>query len=217
MRQTSVIKESNILPHGFVYLNDIDPTIEQFIAYATSDNFLGTRVKGYEKGVAILTKEAALALKDVQAELKKLNLGLKVFDAYRPQMAVDHFWDWASDPHDIKMKAEYYPEFDDKRDLFNGYLAKLSSHSRGSAVDLTIIDLKTRREFDMGSRFDFLGTLSNTDHPNISQTAKENRHLLRSIMEKHSFKNYDKEWWHFNLIDEPFIRTPEDHFNFVVR
>ena len=210
-------QSTNGLPTGFVYLYDLIPTIVQDIAYATSNNFMGRPIKGYKKAVAIITFEAAIALRNVQLELKKSDLGLKVFDAYRPQMAVDDFWNWASDSQDIKMKSEYYPDFDNKLDLFNGYLARLSSHSRGSAVDLTVIDLQNKQELDMGSRFDFLGEISNTDHPSISNTAKRNRQRLKSIMEKHGFKNYDKEWWHYNLINEPFTKTSEDHFNFVVR
>jgi D-alanyl-D-alanine dipeptidase len=132
-------------------------------------------------------------------------------------MAIDDFWDWAMNPEDIKMKVAYYPNFNNKLDLFNGYISKLSAHSRGSAVDLTIVNLQDKKDLDMGGIFDLLDTVSNTSYPNINISARVNRALLKSVMEKYGFENYDKEWWHFSLIKEPFPRKPEDHFNFPVR
>jgi D-alanyl-D-alanine dipeptidase len=145
-----------------------------------------------------------------------MGYSLKVFDGYRPQMAVEDFWEWANDPTDIENQRVYYPDFKNKVDLFNGYIARRSAHSRGSAVDLTIIDLAQGKELDMGERFDFLGERSNTAFEGISETAKDNRLLLKTIMEKHGFENYWREWWHYSLKGEPFNRTPEDHFNFPV-
>lgn len=205
------------LPQGFVYLYDIDPTIMQEVKYATLDNFMGMPARGYYKQVIIATCEVARAVANVQKDLSSFGLSLKVFDAYRPQSAIDHFWEWAADANDLKMKEQYYPNFNNKLDLFNGYIARLSAHSRGAAIDLTIVDLASGIELEMGGIFDLLDVVSNTAYPNISIQARINRVLLKSLMEKHGFKNYDKEWWHFNIVDEPFSRTPEDHFNFPIR
>ncbi len=213
---SSTLQMQSRLPNGFFYLSDIDPTIVQDVKYAKNDNFMGRPVKGYNRDVIILTHEAALALREVQKELKPMGYSLKVFDGYRPQMAVEDFWEWANDPTDIENQAVYYPDFKNKVDLFNGYIARRSAHSRGSAVDLTIIDLAKGKELDMGERFDFLGERSNTAFEGISETAKDNRSLLKTIMEKHGFENYWREWWHYSLKGEPFTRTPEDHFNFPV-
>lgn len=209
--------KENTLPAGFTYLSEVDATILQDVKYASHDNFMGRPAKGYEKPVIILTFEAANALKSIQAELNQFGLGLKVFDGYRPQSAIDDFWDWANDSNDIKMKKDYYPNFQDKRDLFNGYISKLSTHSRGSTVDLTIVDLSTGQDLDMGSRFDLLDEVSNTSYPNISKEARLNRILLKSTMLRFGFDDYSKEWWHFTLLNEPFPRKPEDHLNFPVR
>ena len=164
----------------------------------------------------ILTIEAAQALSEVQKELKLKDLGLKVIDGYRPQQACDDFWDWANDPTDLKMKDLYYPRIDDKKDLFNGYVARFSRHSRGSTVDLTIVD-SNGNDLDMGSRIDMLDPISHVISDEISQAAQKNRLLLKEIMEKHGFEGYEKEWWHFSLINEPYKRKPEDHFNFEVK
>ncbi|MBA8666950.1 M15 family metallopeptidase [Holosporaceae bacterium 'Namur'] len=207
----------DFLPKGFVYLNDIDPSIEQYIMYAKEDNFTGRIVKGYEKEVAICTYQAALALKMIQEELNKFGLGLKVYDIYRPAQACLDFYEWSQDVNDQKMKEKFYPHVD-KKDFFElGYVAKYSGHSRGSAVDLTIITLEGKEELNMGTRVDFIDELSATQNPDISFEAKKNRLMLRSIMEKYGFENYSKEWWHYSLRNEPFQRKPEDHFDFPVK
>lgn len=203
-------------PADFVYLNEFDPTIITAPIYYSNDNFIGRRIKGYEKPVVILTTDAAKALSEVQKELNKQGLGLKVIDGYRPQQACDDFWDWANDPTDLKMKDLYYPRIDDKKDLFNGYVARFSRHSRGSTVDLTIVD-SNGNDLDMGSRIDMLDPISQVISDEISQNAQKNRLLLKEIMEKHGFEGYEKEWWHFSLINEPYKRKPEDHFNFEVK
>ena len=179
---------------------------------------MGRPAKGYEKPVIILTLQASQLLKSIQGELNQFGLGLKVFDGYRPQMAIDDFWNWAEDPQDIKRKSDYYPNFNDKKELFsNGYISKLSAHSRGSTVDLTIVELHNHQELDMGGIFDLLDEVSHTGYEHISSTAKINRALLKAMMEKHGFSGYSKEWWHFQLTNEPFPRKPEDHFNFLVK
>lgn len=204
------------LPKGFVYLKDVDSTIVIDPIYYGEFNFIGRRIKGYEKPVVILTQEAATALKGIQSELQPLGLSLKVIDGYRPQSACDDFWEWANDDADLKMKTEFYPRIHNKKDLFNGYVARLSRHSRGSTVDLTLVK-SNGQEVDMGSRIDMLDPISHVISDEISQEAQKNRLFLKEIMEKHGFEGYEKEWWHFSLIEEPFKRRPEDHFNFAVK
>lgn len=205
-----------VLPEGFVYLQDVCPQILQDVKYATNDNFLGRVVAGYEKNIVICTEIAAQKLALVSSELKPLGYGLKVFDAYRPHRAVDDFWQWAHDDSDTLMKELYYPSFTKKADLFDGYLARYSAHSRGSTIDLTLVDLSTMQDVDMGTRFDFLGEESHTLFEGIPFAARNMRLLLKDKMEKHGFENYRREWWHFSLQDEPFKRKPEDHFDFVI-
>lgn len=203
-----------MLPEGFVYVKDYIPNIIENLFYFTDFNFMGRPAKGYKANKVILTKEAAIALQSAAAEFAKDGWQIKVIDAFRPTMAVDHFWEWALDTNDTKMKQIFYPEFDDKTLLFNGYLARHSSHSRGSAVDLTLV--KDGEEIDMGSLIDLLGTISHTISDRITPEQQKNRLYLKEIMEKHGYSNYPKEWWHFGLLKEPFPRNPEDHLNFEV-
>ena len=207
------------LPEGFVYLADIDGSILQEVRYAGYNNFVGCPVDGYEAEKIVTTAVVAEALKVVQADLVKNTGGrltLVVYDAYRPQTAVDHFVVWASDTKDTKMKDQYYPQFEDKTLLFNGYIAKKSSHTRGSAVDLSIAVAGTNplEVLPMGSDFDLLDPMSWYSCPDISETAKQNRALLREIMLNQGFEPYDKEWWHFRYIEEPF---PDQYFSFPIR
>jgi D-alanyl-D-alanine dipeptidase len=204
---------SQKLPKGFVYLSKIDSTIQSDLRYYTSNNFIGKPIDGYKNNCIIVSKETAKALKTVQKSLLKQELSLKILDAYRPQQAVNHFVRWARILNDTLMKSEYYPEVP-KRDLFKrGYIASKSGHTRGSTVDLTIVDMKTRKELDMGSPYDFFGEQSHPFYQNISEEQKENRMLLRKIMLKNNFKPYENEWWHFTLNGEPY---PETYFNFPV-
>lgn len=206
-----------MLPNGFVYLKNIVPSIQQDIRYATSDNFIGRPLPGYVDPVCILTKPTAEALKKVQAELNKQGLGLKVFDGYRPQMTVDEFGRWSRDAHDQVMKKEYYPNVN-KADFFKlGYVAAKSGHTRGSTVDLTIIDLKTQHELDMGTHFDFMDELSHPFNHGVTTQQYQNRQFLNSVMAKHGFVALDvhsTEWWHFTLKNEPF---PHTYFNFPIQ
>ncbi|MGD9972297.1 MAG: M15 family metallopeptidase [Desulfatirhabdiaceae bacterium] len=211
-----VVADTSNMPDGFVYLSDIDSDIAVELRYYTSDNFLGQPVNGYLAPRCILTRPTALALKKIQEELKPFGLGLKVFDAYRPQQAVDHFVAWAKDIDDTRMKQAYYPNVE-KQNLFrDGYIAAKSAHSRGSTVDLTIISLLNPPHvaLDMGSGFDFFGPESWPDNPNLTPAQRSHRMLLQTLMKKHGFEPYDKEWWHFRLIDEPF---PATWFNFPVQ
>jgi D-alanyl-D-alanine dipeptidase len=202
------------LPAGFVYLDETVPDVRLELRYAGSHNFLGTKVEGYEAPRAILSRQAAAALAGVQAELKPFGLGLKIFDAYRPQRAVDHFARWARDLADVRMKPEFYPAVD-KKDLFaDGYIAARSGHSRGSTVDLTLAVLADGAELDMGTAFDFFSPGSWPEATGIPPAARAHRLLLRTLMEKHGFVPYEREWWHFTLRNEPF---PDTYFDFPVR
>jgi D-alanyl-D-alanine dipeptidase len=214
--ENTAMKNSILLPQGFAYLADIDPSIIQDVRYATSNNFIGRPIAGYEREVIIITEVAGKLLKDMQQFLQPKGIGLKVFDAYRPQMACDNFWHWGQDPTDLDKMEEYYPDYSDKTVLFENFIARYSAHSRGSTVDLTLVNLKTKEELDMGSPFDFFGDVSYALCQDISDTAKSNRKLLRETMEKFGFAGIKSEWWHFVLTNEPFTRNPEDHFNFLV-
>lgn len=204
------------LPEGFVYLDEAVPDIVVDLRYYSGENFIGERIDGYLAPRCILSREAAVALSRVQGDLKRFGLGLKVFDAYRPQRAVDHFVRWAEDLGDTRMKPRYYPDVN-KADLFDqGYIAARSSHSRGSAVDLTLIALdggNRGRELDMGSGFDFFGQESWPDNPAMTPEQRAHRLLLRAVMVRHGFEPYAKEWWHFMLKPEPF---PDTTFDFPV-
>jgi zinc D-Ala-D-Ala dipeptidase len=205
---------SQKLPEGFVYLTDVDASIQKELRYLSNNNFIGKPIEGYINDCIIVTKLAAKALKTIQEKLKKDGLSLKIFDAYRPQQAVDHFVNWAKVLNDTVMKQQYYPKVP-KSQLFNlGYIASKSGHTRGSTVDVTIVDLKTGKELDMGSPYDFFGTKSHPFYRKISEKQKENRMLLRRMMLKNGFKPYDNEWWHFTLKDEPF---PKTYFNFLIQ
>lgn len=202
------------LPEGFCYVADAVPGVALDVRYYTSHNFVGEPVDGYEAPRVILTVRAAQALCGVQQALARFGLGIKVFDGYRPQRAVDHFVRWAADLDDTRMKAEFYPDVD-KANLFrDGYIAARSGHSRGSTVDLTIIDLATGEALDMGTPFDFFGPPSWPDSPAMPAQVRANRALLQGIMVSHGFRPLPEEWWHFTLEAEPF---PGTYFDFPVR
>lgn len=201
------------LPNGFVYLEDVDASIQKELRYLSNNNFIGKKIDGYKNNCVIITKQAAHQLKKVQSQLLKEGLSLKVFDAYRPQEAVNHFVKWAKILSDTLMKQEYYPKVP-KSQLFNlGYIASKSGHTRGSTVDLTIVDSKTGKELNMGSPYDFFGVQSHPFYSNLSKEQQKNRMLLRKIMLEHNFKPYENEWWHFTLKNEPFRNI---YFNFPV-
>ncbi len=206
-------KTEEIDPSGFVVLADYIPSIVQEIRYHSTYNFIGDRIDGYEEPVALLSKEAARALKGVSNEMIVLGYRLKVFDAYRPARAVRHFVLWGIEDTDIRMKLYFYPDLD-KTELFaKGYIAKNSSHSRGSTVDLTLLDMKTGKEVDMGAPFDFFSEVSHPDYTGITEEQYENRMLLQKVMVRNGFKPFECEWWHFTLENEPY---PETYFDFPV-
>lgn len=197
----------------FVLLSDAVPDAILEIRYYSTYNFVGARIDGYEEPVALLTKEAAAALKEVSDDVIAQGYRLKIYDAYRPQKAVDHFVRWAEDTADVKMKEYFYPDLE-KDVLFPlGYIAEHSGHSRGSTVDLTLFDMKTEKEADMGGTFDFFGELSHPDYKDITDEQYANRMILREAMLRHGFKPLDEEWWHFTLENEPY---PDTYFTFPV-
>ena len=208
------IKMFSQLPKGFVYVEQVIPNLEVELRYYSDNNFVGKRIAGYESDTLILTYEATVALKKVQEELQQRNLSLKIYDGYRPRRAVNHFILWARDLNDTINKKYFYPNVA-KADLFKEeYIASRSGHSKGSTVDLTIVDTVTKIPLDMGSSYDFFGYESWVNYKAISPIQKANRQLLQQIMLKYGFRNYPKEWWHFTLKKEPF---PETYFDFVIK
>ena len=200
-------------PSGFVLLADYVPSIIQEIRYHSTYNFIGDRIDGYEEPCALMTVEGARALKAVSNEMATLGYRLKVFDAYRPVTAVKHFVLWGVEDLDLRMKPFFYPDLD-KTDLFTlGYIAKQSSHSRGSTVDLTLLDMETGKELDMGSPFDLFSEVSHPDYKGITEEQYRNRMDLQRCMVRNGFEPIDCEWWHFTLADEPY---PDVYFDFPV-
>lgn len=198
---------------GFVLVTDVIPDAILEIRYYSTYNFIGDRIEGYEEPCALLTREAAEALKAVSDELVEQGYRIKIFDAYRPQMAVDHFVRWSRDPADTRMQAYFYPELEKDQLFPQGYIASRSGHSRGSTVDLTLVDMTTGREVDMGGPFDFFGELSHSDYSGLTPEQKANRQLLRHTMTAHGFRALGTEWWHFTLEEEPY---PDMYFTFPV-
>jgi D-alanyl-D-alanine dipeptidase len=204
------------LPPNFVYLKDVDPTIIQEMKYYSSDNFVGRRIEGYTAPVCILTDKTAQALAKVQSALRKQGLGIKVYDCYRPTLAVQDFINWSHVVHDQQQKMAFYPLVN-KADFFKlGYVAEKSGHSRGSTVDLTLVRFNKNAipmEIKMGTHFDFMDERSHTLSLKISNQSKHNRLYLQKQMIDAGFKPIETEWWHFTLENEPFPRT---YFNFIV-
>ena len=220
------------VPDGFVHLEQVVPDALLEIRYYSTYNFVGARIDGYERPTALLTAEAARALKTVDDDVRALGYRLKIYDAYRPQRAVTHFMNWAKAPDDTRMKAYFYPNLD-KADLFaRGYLVEHSGHSRGSTVDLTLFDTASEQEVDMGGTFDWFGQESHPDwcgNPETGEYTGEftgntpptdgkinaaqfrNRMILRQAMMRHGFRPLAEEWWHFTLENEPYPNTYFDH------
>jgi D-alanyl-D-alanine dipeptidase len=217
----------------FVTLTDVVPDAILEIRYFGTYNFVGTRIDGYLEPTALLTKVAADSLKAVSDDVKAQGYRLKIYDAYRPQTGVDHFVRWSKDVPDTLMKQYFYPDLD-KNVLFpQEYICEKSGHSRGSTLDLTLFDMATEKELDMGGTFDWFGPESHPDfcgNPENGEftgdnhkspigrciTAEQfrNRMILRAAMLRHGFKPFETEWWHFTLKEEPF---PDTYFTFPVR
>ena len=218
---------------SFITLTEAVPDAILEIRYFSTYNFVGSRIDGYEEPTALLTKAAAAALREVSDDMKQMGYRLKIYDAYRPQMSVDHFVRWAADIPDTLMKAYFYPDLDKSVLFAQDYIMEKSGHTRGSTVDLTLFDMNTEKELDMGGTFDWFGVESHPDfcgNPETGEytgdnssspagrsiTAEQfaNRMILRQAMLRHGFKALDSEWWHFTLNDEPF---PDNYFTFPVR
>jgi D-alanyl-D-alanine dipeptidase len=201
------------LPKEFVYVKDVVPSIKVELRYFSNNNFLGVPVDSYKKDVAILTIKAANALKQIQEELKQHNLSIMIYDSYRPQTAVNHFVRWAKNLSDTINKESYYPNVMKQHLFKEGYIASKSGHSRGSTLDITLVDLNTCEPIDMGSPYDYFGPESWVANNNLTVQQRASRMLLQTIMLKYGFRNYPQEWWHFTLKDEPF---PDTYFDFPV-
>ncbi len=199
---------------GFVILSEYVPDIIEEVRYHTTYNFIGDKIDGYDDPIILVVLEAALALQKANEEAKKLGYAFKVYDAYRPQTAVDHFVRWAKDINDTRMKEIFYPETK-KEELFEkGFIACKSGHTRGSSIDLTLFNLKTGKEVDMGGVFDNFGDVSHSSYTEgLTEEQINNRKLLHKIMTENGFKGINSEWWHFNLIDEPY---PDTYFTFPI-
>ena len=229
-------QESNI-PEGFVLVKDVVPSIVLDMRYYHGHNFIGRQIDGYLAPKSYLTRPAAMALKLVQDELMELGLSLKIYDAYRPQRAVNEFIEWAENLDDTAAKAEFYPDLSKSMLFDECYIAARSGHTRGSTLDLTIVPYPPPDEpdwsaqnqqscklpadqrfadnsLDMGVGYDCFDTLSWTDDDRIGPSQRAHRLLLKSLMEKHGFQNYPREWWHYSLVDEPF---PDTYFDFPIR
>lgn len=215
----------------FVNITDVVPDVILEIRYFGTYNFVGKRIAGYLQPTALMTKRAADSLRAVSEDVMKMGYRLKIYDAYRPQMAVDHFVRWASDIPDTLMRRYFYPEVDKSLLFVQDYIAAKSGHTRGSTVDLTLFDMTTEKELDMGGTFDWFGKESHPDFGGNPETGEfngkpspagrtiteeqfRNRMILRAAMMRHGFKPIDSEWWHFTLKDEPF---PETYFEFPVK
>lgn len=197
----------------FVTIQKEIPNIKIDLRYASSNNFIGEKIDGYHSNKAIITIEAAHALKKIQLELEKKGLSLIIYDAYRPQKAVNHFKRWAKNLNDTLMKKDFYPNVA-KKDLFKaGYISSRSRHSSGSTVDVSIYDSKKNSVLDMGSPYDFFGKQSWVNYSKLTKIQKNNRQLLQNIMLQNGFRNYPKEWWHFTLRNEPYKNV---YFDFTI-
>ena len=202
------------MPEDFVEVLDFVPEAVLEMRYHSTYNFVGSRIDGYDEPVALLTRQAAQALARASEAFLARGLRMRIFDAYRPARAVAHFRRWAADPGDVAMKPYFYPHLE-KAELFEkGYIGSMSPHSRGSTVDLTLFDMRTGNNLDMGSPFDFFGAKSHSDYSKISDEAFENRMVLRRTMLAAGFVPVVEEWWHFTLGFEPY---PDTYFDFPVR
>ncbi len=229
------LAQRNTLPKGWVYLSDIDPTIDLDMRYATTNNFTGRVVKGYHAPECIMRRGAANALKRVQHHIAPLGLSLKIYDCYRPVRAVKDFGRWARQPSPPEEKQRYFPRLAKSQLYGKGYIAKRSNHSRGNTVDLSLMPLNANEQevskgtgmscllpkearisdnsLEMGTAFDCFDVLTHTRHRGITGEARKNRMLLQRVMKRYGFKNYHMEWWHFTYHK---TATPRVYYDFPI-
>lgn len=213
-QSTLCVPKARELPEGFVY---IDEMIEDCIIdakYFGTDNFLGRPVDGYEQNLVVMSRAAAEGCVKAAEILRKQGYVMKFFDAYRPQRAVDDFCRWGQDAEDQRRKPIHYPNVEKAAMFDEGYIARRSGHTRGSCVDLTIVDMKTHQEVDMGSIFDFMDPRSWPLNTDVTPEQLRNRMILRNAMLQCGFVPYECEWWHFRVKNEPH---PDTYFDFVIR
>lgn len=209
------MKSDDISRTSIVPLTDFVEDVLLDIRYFSTYNFVGERIDGYMEPCALITQEAALALKNVSDQAGGLGFRLKIFDTYRPVTAVNHFERWAKDFDDVRMKKYFYPDVDKSRLFELGYISSKSAHSRGSTVDLTLFDMSSQKDIDMGSAFDFFDGISHSDTVSgLSVQQIKNRELLKSLMCGNGFIPIREEWWHFTLQEEPY---PDFYFDFPVK
>ena len=198
---------------AFVDASTRVPGLVVELRYAGAENFVGRPIAGYEAPVCLLARPAVEALAKVQERLAAFGLGLKLFDCYRPVRAVADFAAWARDAADQKRKRDYYPDIDKSQLFALGYIAEKSGHSRGSTLDLTLIDLATHGPLDMGSSYDLFDTRSWPSDMRFTPAQRGNRMLLQAVMRESGFRPLKEEWWHFTLAREPY---PDTYFDFPV-
>jgi D-alanyl-D-alanine dipeptidase len=208
------------LPDGFVHLRAVDASIAQDVRYATADNFTGRPLPGYQAGECILKRPVAEALKRVQADLAQRNLSLKVYDCYRPARAVAAMARWAGNPRTMPDTSRFYPNIDKSKLFTLGYISRASAHSRGVALDLTVVPKGSQQprfdaaarygscteptrapdnSLDMGTGYDCFDSKSYTRDASISAEQRANRMILLEAMGRRGFVNYKREWWHFSF------------------
>lgn len=204
------------MPAPLVYLRDLDPTIRQDIRYATNVNFTGRVVAGYEAAECVLLPTVAAALARVQADLAPLGLSLLVYDCYRPRRAAAAFWAWSQSEHELAAAKPFHPRLAKARLHALGYIARTSTHSMATTVDLTIMPLSAAvrsvgalepchadpavrddGSLDMGTGFDCLDPMSHARTTGLGPAQQEARRALAVAMTKHGFTGYFREWWHF--------------------
>ncbi len=201
-------------PKGFAPIATTIPNLQFELRYATANNFTGRPVQGYANIAKVLSRPALNALAAAQKDFNAMGMGLKLYDGYRPQKAVDEFVAWSKRLNDTLRKQQYYPKVPKSELFIRGYIAAKSGHSRGSTVDVGLVYLegpKKGEEVDMGSPWDFFGPISWATDTTITVAQQNNRKLLAKILMQNGFKPYTKEWWHFTLKEEPF---PDTYFDF---
>ncbi|MEE9349398.1 MAG: M15 family metallopeptidase [Flavobacteriaceae bacterium] len=210
---SSFFQKNLAFPKGFVDASDIVPNLKKEIRYATKNNFIGKPINGYTTDRCVLTKQAALALEQVNITLEELGLCVYIYDSYRPQKAVNQFVTWARAINDTLMKQQFYPNVAKKNLFKKGYIASKSRHSSGSTVDLTLFSDSINDVLDMGSTYDFFGEQSWVNYNKLSKVQIKNRQLLQRVMNENGFRSYPKEWWHFTLRYEPYRNV---YFDFEI-